>query len=69
MDFLHAGENRTALRGNKAAEGKRNKDTRVAGTILFGVSGLIATSGKHYVILYGTPLNTSVDQGIELPVL
>lgn len=44
VDFLHAGEYRIALRGDKVAEGKRNKDAMVAGTILFGVSGLIATS-------------------------
>ena len=69
VDFLHAGEYRIALRGDKVAEGKRNKDAMVAGTILFGVSGLIATSGKHYTIPEGTPLNAYVDQDIELPVL
>jgi hypothetical protein len=69
VDFLHAGENKIALRGDKIAEGKRNKDAMVAGTILFGVSGLIATSGKHYVIPEGTPLKAYVAQDIELPVL
>lgn len=69
VDFLHAGEYRIALRGDKVAEGKRNKDAMVAGTILFGVSGLIATSGKHYIIPEGTPLEAYVDQDIELPVL
>lgn len=69
VDFLHAGEYRIALRGEKIAEGKRNKDAMVAGTILFGVSGLIATSGKHFVIPEGTPLKAYVDRDIELPVL
>jgi hypothetical protein len=69
VDLLHAGENKIALRGDKIAEGKRNKDAMVAGTILFGVSGLIATSGKHYVIPEGTPLKAYVAQDIELPVL
>jgi hypothetical protein len=69
VDFLHAGEHKIALRGDKVAEGKRNKDAMVAGTILFGVSGLIATSGKHYIIPEGTPLTAYVDQDIELPVL
>jgi len=69
VDFLHVGENKIALRGEKAAEGKRNKDAMVAGTILFGLSGLIATSGKHYVIPEGAPLKAYVDQDIELPVL
>jgi len=69
VDFLHAGQHKIALRGEKAAEGKRDKDAMVAGTILFGLSGLIATSGKHYVIPEGTPLKAYVDQDIELPVL
>lgn len=69
VNFLHAGEYRIALRGDKVAEGKRNKDAMVAGTIFFGVSGLIATSGKHYVIPEGTSLKAYVDQDIELPVL
>jgi len=41
----------------------------VAGTILFGLSGLIATSGKHYTIPEGTSLMAYVDPDIELPVL
>ena len=69
VDFLHSGDYRIRLRGDKIAEGKRNKDAMVAGTILFGISGLIAASGKHYVILEGTPLKAYVDQDIELPVL
>jgi hypothetical protein len=69
VDFLHAGEHKIGLRGQQVAEGKRNKDAMVAGTIFLGISGLIATSGKHYVIPEGTPLKAFVDQDIELPVL
>ena len=69
VDFLHAGKYKIGLRGEKAAEGKRNKDAMVAGTILLGIPGLIATSGKHYTIPEGTPLKAYVDQDIELPVL
>jgi hypothetical protein len=69
VDFLHVGENKIPLRGEKAAEGKRNTDAMVAGTILFGVSGLIATSGKHYVIPEGTLLKAYVDKDVELPVI
>ena len=69
VDFLHSGDYKIPLRGDKIAEGKRNKDAMVAGAILFGVGGLIATSGKHYVIPEGTPLKAYVDRDIELPVL
>jgi len=69
VDFLHAGNSRIRLRGEKTAEGKRNKDAMVAGTIFLGVSGLIATSGKHYIIPEGTLLTAYVDDDIELPVL
>lgn len=69
VDFPHAGDYKIGLRGQQVAEGKRNKDAMVAGTILLGISGLIATSGKHYVIPDGTPLKAYVDQDIELPVL
>ena len=69
VDFLHSGDYRIMLRGDKIAEGKRNKDAMVAGTILLGISGLIATSGKHYVIPEGTPMKAYVDRDIELPVL
>jgi hypothetical protein len=69
VDFLHSGNNRIALRGDKFAEGKRNKDAMVARTILLGIGGLMAASGKHYVIPEGTPLTAYVDRNIELPVL
>jgi hypothetical protein len=69
VDFLHLGDYKIALRGDKIAEGKRNKDAMIAGTIFLGLSGLIATSGKHYVIPEGTPLRAYVDQDIKLPVL
>ena len=67
--FLRAGDHMIKLRGDKIAEGKRNKDAMVAGTIFLGLSGLIATSGKHYIIPEGTPLKAYVDEDIELPVV
>jgi len=69
VDFLQVGVNRISLRGEKAAEGKRNKDAMVVGTIFFGVSGLIAISVEHYVIPERAPLKAYVDQDTELPVL
>jgi len=39
----------------------------IAGTIFLGVSGLIAASGKHYIIPEGTLLKAYVDDDVELP--
>jgi hypothetical protein len=69
VDFLRVGDRRIRLRGDKIAEGKRNTDAMVAGTIFLGVAGLIATSGKHYTIPEGTSLKAYVDEDVELPVL
>jgi len=66
---LRVGDRTIKLRGDKITEGKRNKNAMVAGTIFFGLSGLIATSGKHYIIPEGAPLEAYVDEDIELPVL
>ena len=68
MDFLYAGDSRIRVSVEKIAEGKRSKDAMVAGTIFLGLSGLIATSGKHYIIPEGTPLKAYVEDDIELPV-
>jgi len=69
VDFLKAGEAKIKLRGEKAAEGKRNKDAMVAGTIILGVSGLLMTSGKHYEMPEGSPVIAYVDEDIELPIV
>ena len=66
VDFLRVGDAKVKLRGEKDAEGKRNKDAMVAGTIFLGLSGLLATSGKHYMIPEGSPVIAYVDQDIEL---
>lgn len=69
VDFLRTGDHRIKLRGTKVAEGKRNKQAMVAGTIVFGLAGLLATSGKKFVIPEGAPLTAFVDEDIELPVI
>jgi hypothetical protein len=69
VDFLRAGDTKIKLRGEKNAEGKRNKDAMVAGTIFLGVSGLLMTSGKHYVIPEGSAVTAYVDQDVELPAV
>ena len=69
VDFLRAGDAKIRLRGERNAEGKRDKDAMVAGTIFLGVSGLLMTSGKHYVIPEGSLVTAYVDQDIELPAV
>lgn len=69
VDFLKAGDKKIKLRGEKSAEGKRNKDAMVAGTILLGVSGLLMTSGKHYEIPEGSPVTAYVDEDIDVSTL
>jgi hypothetical protein len=69
VDFLKADDQKIKLRGEKTAEGKRNKDAMVAGTIFLGVSGLLMTSGKHYVIPEGSPVTAYVDEDIEVSAL
>lgn len=67
VDFLRAGAAKIKLRGEQNAEGKRNKDAMIAGTIFLGLSGLLMTSGKHYVLPAGTPATAYVAEDIELP--
>jgi hypothetical protein len=69
VDFLRAGDAKIKLRGEKGAEGKRNKDAMIAGTIFLGLSGLLATSGKHYIIPEGSPVSAFVDEDIELQAM
>jgi hypothetical protein len=69
VTFVRVGDCLIKLRGEKVVEGKRNKDAMVAGTIFLGLSGLLATSGKHYIVPEGTLLKAYVDEDIELPVL
>ena len=69
VDFLKVGDKTIRLRGGKAAEGKRNKNAMIEGTVLLGLSGLLMTSGKHYEIPEGSPLTAYVDEDVEVPVL
>jgi hypothetical protein len=67
VDFLKVGAVSIKLRGEQSAEGKRNKDAMVAGTIFLGLSGLILASGKHYVLPAGTPAIAYVAEDVTLP--
>ena len=69
VDFLKVGDNKIRLRGEKAAEGKRNKNAMIEGTVLLGLSGLLMTSGKHYEIPEGSPLTAYVDEDVEVSAL
>ena len=69
VDFLKAGNTKIKLRGEKAAEGKRNKNAMVEGTIFLGLSGLLMTSGKHYEIPEGSPVAAYVAEDVELPAV
>lgn len=69
VDFLRVGDAKIKLRGEKDVEGKRNKNAMVAGSIFLGLSGLLATSGKHYMIPEGSPVTAYVDEDIELQSL
>jgi len=69
VDFLKSGANTIKLSGDSSAPGKRDKEAMVAGTIFFGLSGLLATSKKHYVLPAGTPATAYVAEDVELPAL
>jgi hypothetical protein len=66
VDFLKAGNKKIKLRGEKAAEGKRNKNAMVEGTVFLGLSGLLMTSVKHYEIPEGATVTAYVDEDVEL---
>ena len=67
--LFEVGDAKIRLRGEMGAEGKRNKDAMIAGTIFLGLSGLLATSGKHYIIPEGSPVTAYVDDDIELQAM
>jgi len=69
VNFLRAGGTKIKLRGEKSAEGKRNKNAMIEGAVLLGLSGLLMTSGKHHEIPEGSPVTAYVDEDIELPAL
>ena len=69
VDFLRAGNTKIKLRGEKVAEGKRNKNAMVEGTVFLGLSGLLMTSGKHYEIPDSSPVTAYVAEDVELDAL
>ena len=69
IDFLRAGNTKIKLRGEKYAEGKRDKNAMIEGTVFLGLSGLLMTSGKHYEIAEGSAVTAYLDEDIELPAL
>jgi hypothetical protein len=68
VDFLRSGGDSIKLSGDSSAPGKRDKDAMVAGTILFGLSGLL-TARKHYVLPAGTRATAYVAEDVELPAI
>jgi hypothetical protein len=69
FDHVKVGDSIVQLRGQQSAKGKRDAEKMVTFTILFGLSGLLASSNKKFVIPEGTLATAYVDQAIELPVL
>jgi len=69
FDHMKVGNATVTLRGEQASAGKRNAGKMVAFTILFGVSGLLMSSDKKFVLPEGTPVTAYVDQDVELPII
>ena len=69
VEFLKAGANTILLTGDSAAAGKRNANQMIAGTVFFGVTGLILTSRKHCAIPAGTSATSYVAEDVELPAV
>lgn len=69
FDHVKVGDSIVQLRGQQSGKGKRDVGKTVTFTILFGLSGLMATSNKKFVIPEGTLATAYVDQDIDLPVL
>lgn len=70
VDYLRVGDYRVLLGGEQTAKAKVSKDTVVAATILFGLSGYLwSQERKQFVIPEGAPLQAYVSEDIELPVI
>ncbi len=69
VDYVKATGAKIGLRGGAAAEGKRNKKAMAIGGAVLGVSGILLTSGKRYVLPEGSPLKAYVDKDVEVPVI
>jgi hypothetical protein len=68
-DHIKVGDSFIKLTGEQAGVGKRDKDKMVTYSILFGLSGLLATSNKTFVIPEGTRATAYVQEDISLPIL
>lgn len=68
-DHIKVGDSFIKLTGEQAGVGKRNKEKMVTYGILFGLSGLLASSNKKFVIPEGTPATAYVQEDIALPIL
>jgi hypothetical protein len=68
-DHIKVGDSFIKLTGEQAGVGKRDKEKMVTYGILFGLSGLLASSNKKFVIPEGTPATAYVQEDIALPVL
>jgi hypothetical protein len=68
-DHIKVGDSFIKLTGEQAGVGKRDKEKMITYGILFGVSGLLASSNKKFVIAEGTPATAYVQEDIALPVL
>ncbi len=68
-DHIKVGDSVIKLTGEQAGVGKRNKKEMVTYTIIFGLSGLLASSNKKFMIPEGTPATAYVDEDILLPIL
>lgn len=68
-DHIKVGDSFIKLTGDQAGIGKRDKEKMVTYSILFGLSGLLASSGKTFVIPEGTAATAYVQEDIVLAVL
>jgi hypothetical protein len=68
-DHIKVGDSFIKLTGDQAGIGKRDKEKMVTYSILFGLSGLLVSSGKTFVIPEGTPAIAYVQEDIALATL
>lgn len=68
-DHIKVGDSFIKLTGEQAGVGKRDKGKMVTYGILFGLSGLLASSNKKFAIPEGTPATAYVQEDIALPIL
>ncbi len=68
IDYVAMGDRHVLLAGDRSARGRTGKDTMVASTVLFGLSGyLLARNARTATIPEGTILTGWVAEDIDLP--